>query len=186
MGTLMAWIESYRHCDFVQWNPGCSDKGKTFLQFEVRITRGGLELGIYREDFASAPPPHSFTFEETTWLAGRADDWLSDSIILIYDETYPGRRTFGFAHHIRQSRGRSNFIGGWIGWKDRMEFVSLPLAFLGGVFLFLPAIRLVSWRRKCRNPRGRVCRSCGYDLRATPDRCPECGVAPSKAKSVPN
>jgi hypothetical protein len=44
-------------------------------------------------------------------------------------------------------------------------------------------------RRGSRRRRGLAnagcCVKCDYDLRATPDRCPECGVAPSKLGSVP-
>jgi len=44
-----------------------------------------------------------------------------------------------------------------------------------GVFRFVRTRR----RRKYRSSHG-LCAHCGYDLRATPDRCPECGSVPPK------
>ena len=60
---------------------------------------------------------------------------------------------------------------------DYHQFVKfpqwLPVVALSG----LPGVWFVSWRRQRRRVRSGQCLSCGYDLHATPDRCPECGTA---------
>jgi hypothetical protein len=54
----------------------------------------------------------------------------------------------------------------------------LPLLILG----VIPTI-WISKRWPTRKPPG-ICTLCGYDLRATPNRCPECGTI-AQTKSIP-
>jgi hypothetical protein len=63
--------------------------------------------------------------------------------------------------------------GGWF------RIVVVPLAYPALLALVLPGGRLVLWRRRRAERRVRrgLCPACGYDCRATPDRCPECGTA---------
>jgi hypothetical protein len=42
---------------------------------------------------------------------------------------------------------------------------------------FVPAISIVRWQRDSKRRAAGLCAHCGYDLRYTPDRCPECGQA---------
>ena len=43
----------------------------------------------------------------------------------------------------------------------------------------LPIWKLARWRACHRASRKGCCVHCGYDVRATPDRCPECGTVPT-------
>jgi hypothetical protein len=50
------------------------------------------------------------------------------------------------------------------------------LAWAGGALALFALLRLIVLiERRKNHPVGR-CRACGYDLRATPERCPECGT----------
>jgi hypothetical protein len=42
----------------------------------------------------------------------------------------------------------------------------------------LPLVWIVARHLLGNRPRRGFCRACNYDLRATPDRCPECGAIP--------
>jgi hypothetical protein len=87
------------------------------------------------------------------------------------------RRFAGF------ERGEYEVVEPYNSYRLREEVWAAPLPALACAFAILPVVR---WRRRLL-PRHRyrtgVCSGCGYDLRATPDRCPECGRIPPKVKS---
>jgi hypothetical protein len=62
--------------------------------------------------------------------------------------------------------------GNW----SRARFLTVPAWMTATLFAALPACQ-ISRRLYTRRSRQGLCPGCGYDLRATPDRCPECGAA---------
>jgi hypothetical protein len=92
-------------------------------------------------------------------------------------EMEPGRLAayFHFAFRV----GRIEHLGSYV----KFRYIQTPWWFL----VLLEAILPACWTRT-RNSAGRrrnyesrnTCGKCGYDLRATPDRCPECGTIPPK------
>lgn len=75
----------------------------------------------------------------------------------------------------------------WVGVSYADTYFQMPYWQLGTVFGILPVFWAVLTALRYggqRNDTDGLCLTCGYDLRATPDRCPECGNVPEKLMEV--
>jgi hypothetical protein len=90
---------------------------------------------------------------------------------------FPGFHAAGFRY------------GGLRGPSGSLYNLAVPHAFFVAATAALPLARLGATRRARRRDRAArrgLCPTCGYDLRATPDRCPECGAVPSSLSPSPS
>jgi hypothetical protein len=134
-----------------------SDGGLVVLAADDRQTMEGLRL---RDETAPAPQ------ESVGWVdhaAGWALDFRAHSKPVLGFER---RNTF---------TGTGDVTLQQTDWR----WLRVPYWFMGMVAITMPAARATAsvqqrWAR--RRGRAGACPTCGYDLRASPDRCPECGT----------
>jgi hypothetical protein len=81
----------------------------------------------------------------------------------------PISTSFAASHLWAFSDARGDGSGGFAQWMVQVP-IWCPLT-----LVMIAAATL--WRLRPRTPGHGNCATCGYDLRATPDRCPECGTA---------
>ena len=72
------------------------------------------------------------------------------------------------------------------GARSKFHAVLIPHWLLLLLFAILPTIRFVRFRGFRHRVQNGLCLNCGYDLRASEDRCPECGTPiPADVKRMP-
>ena len=74
-------------------------------------------------------------------------------------------------------KARDSFGGGAVyrGWLEWLPVALFILSAVGGAWALIMSIRLAEWRKECH--KNKTCAECGYDIRASPERCPECGTS---------
>jgi hypothetical protein len=85
--------------------------------------------------------------------------------------------------------GRTWTVGPVIAAADeRPPYIQLSLYLqnwaLTGLLAVVPAMWLLRRLLRLRSQPAGFCRKCGYDMRATPERCPECGTTPTPAAAA--
>ena len=120
-------------------------------QFDIQTEAGTLALGRYQ--YPQAAP------RGWKWALHRLEN-----------DSYSGPFDFGHLHSPRRRPDDNLYDAVWC-----------PHWFVVALSAVMPAVWLVQFRRRRERLLQGRCRRCGYDLRATPDRCPECGTVVARA-----
>ena len=152
--TLLLCLRSLRWADLIGWNIGQR-------QGYVKSVAGSVELGWYY-----VPGQSSSGFYTAPGRTLAYDNYLRVEA----SEGWWRREWFTFGHRPVISAdvpGTTFFIAIVPHWSITLLSAAVALPSARKVFR-----DLLTRRRAARG----LCSSCGYDLRGTPDRCPECGA----------
>jgi len=176
IGALAIWVRStyaYDHLARQRWEMTSTRSWRTDLEFisesgwlSVKYHYSGTILLKQPND------PKSDILSSPTWDSYSAEAGAIDWSRL--PKNLKGWRGLWWQREISTSRG---FI------EDHCHFL-IHYGLITSVAGAWPALRLLRFLWGCIGIRDRIrrqnhqCVGCGYDLRATPDRCPECGLIP--------
>lgn len=162
------WVRSHLAQDHVIWERVRErENHRVAERYVVHTYRGGVEVaasvyGKSRRDEAapltprpaawtSAPPRPSFHFPRRSMTLANRVGFLLDSDRVVHNSL------------------AGTFAGGWL--------IAIPFWAPAFCASLLPGFWLAGRHKRRRWAREGRCGACGYDLRGTPDHCPECGAA---------
>jgi hypothetical protein len=170
--TCTLWVRSYWGSDHMvrRWMTAADAMAITHEDQQIEWTGGQVRWVLGRETYYHDGQAQVRLNAETArpyWSYGR----------------------LGRGHVYAQSPSPQN-VWSWLGfaaWQEgwqssfadsRRRVWAIPAWALAAALALPPAIWMFRRIRRSRRDKG-LCLTCGYDLRATPERCPECGAVAS-------
>jgi predicted RNA-binding Zn-ribbon protein involved in translation (DUF1610 family) len=153
--ALVLWVRSYSRGE---------DIGINTTHHRYFIRTGGGEVGFEWSLYNTPVNESAFQWD----LYPRR----TKSPYMLRRDTFLLRRGFSFSQSTMPRVGVSNAL-----------MIPMWLLVLSFLLPALIALRLGRWMRQRDRASMKKCVACGYDLRATPNRCPECGEVPAASRS---
>ena len=186
LGTITLWVTSYTWGVYAGWRSAwqrgddyhvlgvatCTGMGGILLGADSRTDRNCSPDRMKRLQ-RSNPPGHRFRAEGQPpgMYVGRTVSRKSIWNRLGFNCEYgDDHKEYELLRRITHEHGPdANDVAGFQG------YIAFPAWIPATAFAVLPGIAVMRRLHRTRARKEALCPSCGYDLRATPERCPECG-----------
>jgi hypothetical protein len=169
------WVASY-------WGPVAwfrarySVEKNEYRHYWVQSADGRVMASFWR---VRIDEPYVEQMREVAAAGSFRDQWVSDARWMWRPRSSRRWEEFGAYVYVEKDV-RSGIAAG----QGSLVMVLMPYWVLVGLLLIGPAVCVVRWAsRRRRFGEGR-CQRCGYDLRASPEQCPECGAMAARPAEV--
>jgi hypothetical protein len=172
VAVCVLWVRSHLVGEQLRWESETTDPPTVVWAWSFASDGGRAGVYFKREHVLSLSPQEYAGWRRMYQRYPPRTGWRREPLNLARP---PGFLGFGFLY---ENPGFQDV------WAKRAaveadEFLlTAPYWFLTLLSLSPPLVYIAARRRRRRQRRRHgLCLSCGYDLRASPERCPECGTA---------